>query len=303
MLDQRKIDFLIIGAQKSGTTSLFRYLSEHPAIFMPPQKEVEFFNDDDKFLKGIEWFLSKYFAKADTNQKLGEASTHNMMYFYVPERIFNTMPDVKLIALLRNPIDRAYSHYRMAVRRGLEHRSFEKSIIEGIAIDSIDDNEINHNFNYVQFGEYGRILNNYLSFFDKKQIHICFSENLKNDTTNVIKKIFQFIHVDDSFLPQNSKKIYHKSGEQYVPGLTRIVKNFIHFLRRQKTLSPLLWRVNFDALFFWLDTQFNIKKKVVSGPSVEAKNILVEHYSKDILLLEKKFDIEVPWKDFKVKSR
>lgn len=117
-----KVDFLVIGAQKSGTTSIFNYLSSHPSIFMPQCKEVCFFTRD--FERGVDWYFSNYFPSAPASSIKGEASPHYMYFKNVPERIASLFPDIKLIAVLRNPITRAYSHYQMTVRRNLEKRSF-----------------------------------------------------------------------------------------------------------------------------------------------------------------------------------
>ena len=132
---------------------------------MPPEKEVEFFQDNQKFIRGKEWYYNEYFSLAPPTAVKGEASTYYMMFTCVPERIHQLYPDIKLFALLRNPIERAYSHYRMAVRRGFENRSFEQSVSESIDMATRADREIDHNREYLMFGEYGRIIKNYLRSF------------------------------------------------------------------------------------------------------------------------------------------
>ena len=128
-------DFLIIGAARSGTTSLYQYLTEHPSIIPGVGKEIYFF--DKKFKKGINWYKSFFptkFSMAIIKNKqktkciTGEATPRYLHYPHAPKRIFEFLPKIKLIVLLRNPIDRAYSHYQMEVSSGNEELSFEESI-------------------------------------------------------------------------------------------------------------------------------------------------------------------------------
>lgn len=297
-----EVDFLIIGAQKSGTTSLFKYLTRHPQIYMPPEKEVEFFHEDKKFAKGKEWYFQNYFGKANASMVKGEASTHYMMYSCVPERIHSVAPHAKLIALLRNPIDRAYSHYRMAVRRGVEGRSFEDSIVEDIDRVKMSDKDVDHNHDYVFFGEYGRILRNYLNRFDKSQIKVVFTEDMLRQPTHVIQTIYRFLDVNDSFVPSNIGKKYHISGQQLRPGLTKWIQKRVRWLKRQKWSNRFIWRIDFDTFFFWMETQFNVRRTHDPGPSNKARSLLLNHYTNDVALLENLIQTEVPWKEFKSKK-
>src|SRR6266487_1947701 len=112
------LDFIIIGAQKAGTTSLYHYLREHPGIYMPPEKEAPFFTSKGSFLRDWEQFAADYFGAASVEQRWGKATPAYMADPRVAARIHSLMPRVLLIALLRNPVERAYSHYMMSVRRG-----------------------------------------------------------------------------------------------------------------------------------------------------------------------------------------
>jgi hypothetical protein len=266
---------------------------------MPPEKEVEFFHEDKKFAKGKEWYFQNYFGKANASMVKGEASTHYMMYSCVPERIHSLAPHAKLIALLRNPIDRAFSHYKMAVRRGAESRSFEDCIVEAITRGKISDSQVDHNRNYVLFGEYGRILRNYLNWFDKSQIKVVFTEDMLRDPLLVVKLTYRFLGVKDDFVPDNISKRYHVSGEQRIPGLTEWVERRVRWLKRQKFARVLIWRLNFDAFTFWIETQFNVKPAEAPGPSSKERSLLINHYANDVALLENLIQAEVPWEEFK----
>lgn len=291
-----EIEFLIIGAQKSGTTAFFKYLSQHPDIYMPPEKEVEFFHDDKKFNKGKAWYYNTYFANAGEQILKGEASTHYMMYGNVPERIHGFYPGIKLIALLRNPVERAYSHYKMAVRRGVEDRSFHECVVQNIGRGPIPDTQVDHNRDYVLFGEYGRILQHYLKWFNKDQIMVVFSEDLINEPLLTIQRVYSFLGASADFVPSNLGKKYHVSGRQRIPGLTTWVRRRVEWLKRQKWASWFIWRINFEAFIFWLETEFNVKQEKDDRISPETNALLAKYYSSDILLLESLLGIKTPWK-------
>ena len=132
---QRKLpDFIIAGAQKSGTTSLFAYLCEHPLVTPPITKEMSFF--DNQFHRGLNWYRAHFprdvTSSVDGGSGMptltGESSAYYLFHPHTAARIANTLPGVKIIVLLRNPVDRAFSHYQLNLRRGNEHLSFEKAI-------------------------------------------------------------------------------------------------------------------------------------------------------------------------------
>ena len=134
--------FLIIGAQRAGTTSLFHYLLQHPDVVGPRGgdeavwwvKETHFF--DEKYSKGPDWYRSFFPLQATRERRrkrgedllAGEATPYYMFHPAVPARVAATIPDVRLIALLRDPVERAYSHYQMMVRTGREKLPFEEAI-------------------------------------------------------------------------------------------------------------------------------------------------------------------------------
>src|SRR5690242_4033623 len=128
-------DFLVIGAQRGGTTSLYQYLQVHPFIEPATTKEVHFF--DRRFHKGLAWYrghfptaLEKYRADRLHNRLflIGEATPDYLFHPHTPRRVARILPWVKLIVLLRNPVERAYSHYHHAVDLGYEHLPFEEAI-------------------------------------------------------------------------------------------------------------------------------------------------------------------------------
>lgn len=125
---RRLPNYLVAGAQKSGTTSLWAYLSEHPNVEPPMCKEMSFF--DRNYQRGLNWYRMHFPLASDgpATTLTGESTAYYMFHPLAPERIARTLPNVKIILMLRNPVDRAFSHYQLKVRRDREPLSFEEAI-------------------------------------------------------------------------------------------------------------------------------------------------------------------------------
>ena len=121
-----KPSFIIIGAQRAGTTSLYSYLTEHPLIAPAAMKEVHYF--DVHFAKGDDWYWQQFSAPGKESEITGEASPYYIFHPLAPERIARLLPQVKLITLLRNPVDRALSHHQHETRRGKETLPFAEAL-------------------------------------------------------------------------------------------------------------------------------------------------------------------------------
>ena len=122
-------DFLIVGVMKGGTTSLFRYLVRHPQVLPPFRKEIKYF--DCNYINGQNWYQAHFPLKkkfVGGSKLTGEATPYYIFHPQAPMRIAEALPEAKIIILLRNPIDRAYSHYQHMVRVGREPLSFEEAI-------------------------------------------------------------------------------------------------------------------------------------------------------------------------------
>ena len=196
--------FIIVGAQKCGTTSLFRYLSAQPGIFMPKMKEVHFF--DQYYQRGYGWYLSQFqLSVSQTACISGEATPLYMFHPHAMRRIRDHLPMCRIIALLRNPVDRAYSHYHHEVQLGNEHRSFENALIEG---DSIVNREREkmllhsgyfspqfQSYSYLSRGRYYEQLKNVFELFPRDQILIMQSEKLFEQPESVIVDILAFLRI------------------------------------------------------------------------------------------------------------
>ena len=203
-------EFIIIGGMKCASTSLWYYLDQHPSIFTAIKKEVHFFDSDINFNKGINWYRSHFPISRNfisglylSKMLVGEATPSYMFCPHVPKRMAKFLPDIKLIALLRNPVDRAYSHYRHLVRAGREDLSFEKAIKKETKIEirseiienKLSTNYQNNTYSYLRRGIYVDQLKLWFTFFDKDQLLVLKTEDLANNPSKTYKKVLDFLEL------------------------------------------------------------------------------------------------------------
>jgi hypothetical protein len=235
----RAISFLIIGAQKAGTTSLFEYMRRHPQIYMPPEKEIAYFEADAAYQRGFGWYETRVTGAAPAGARCGTSSVGYMTGTpqrdvpleawnsgpspsegrhedVIPKRIREVLPDVKLLCVLRDPVQRALSHHRMAVLDGLESQPFDTAIgqlMEPRAMQHARAVATGHN-GYIARGEYGRILAGFLRVFSREQLMVIFSTDLEQDTSRILPAVFDFIDVAPDFTPDNLDKRYRMAATE-----------------------------------------------------------------------------------------
>lgn len=241
-----EIGFLIIGAQKGGTTSLFEYMRRHPRIHMPPEKEIAFFNRDRAFRRGWDWYLTRVVRGAPPDAVCGEASTYYMsgcpgdvldnerrerraslrdtesLEEVIPRRIKQFLPDVKLICVLRDPVARAYSAYRMMVLQGSESRSFDEAIDQLMVPRSMDRARAVPTLTngYVVMGEYCRVLAGFLRIFPREQLMVVFTDELAEQPAGTLASVLEFVGVEADFVPNNLNTRYRVAAiKERIPGL------------------------------------------------------------------------------------
>lgn len=290
---RRVLDFIVIGSGKCGTTSLHCYLESHPALYLLPEKEVPYFTNEEYLARGWDWYASEFFSQAPAGKLWGKTTPHYMDRPDTPERIFQEMPRVKLIALLRNPIERAYSNYKMMVKYGTEHRPFPAVLDEKLRVGTFEDES------YIHMGEYGRILGEYLRVFPQEQLLTLFTENLKANPAAALKQVLRFLEVDENFSPRNLGKQYHVGGvRRRIPvDEHALAKN--RWFRRALKLVPRRSRAMFHRRFLFWFTIWNTRP----DPSdrrmpPEARKRLAQFYREDVGRLEQLLDQPVPWPDF-----
>lgn len=201
-------DFIILGAQKSGTSSLWYYISQHPGIRMSIRKETHFF--DFNYHQDPAWYRA-YFPlqyKVKPGLVVGESTPYYLCHPHVAERIYQVLPKVKLIAVLRNPTARALSHYYHEVKKGTENLSLMEALAaedertqsewEKMNLDPSYASAIHRAFSYKSRGKYLMHLSRFWEYFDKNQLLIVQSEKLFQDTAGSLAEIFQFLGLEDS---------------------------------------------------------------------------------------------------------
>jgi hypothetical protein len=211
-------NFLIIGAAKSGTTALYHYLKQHPQVYMSPQKETNFFAfegrkvrfcgpGDEKTSDSIVTTLDSYkeqFRSVSNELAVGEASP---WYLYSGEtaanNIYRRIPDVKLIAVLRNPVDRAFSSYLHVIRHGRESLSFEESLLAEEERIAQGWEPIWH---YQRVGFYAEQVKSFLDVFDREQTRFYLYNDFLKDPYGVLTEIYKFLGVDPGFVADTSVK-------------------------------------------------------------------------------------------------
>lgn len=217
-------DFIIIGAMRGGTTSLYSYLTDHPNIGPAYMKEVHFF--DVYYSKGLHWYraqfpssVQKYYAERVQKQPFitGEASPYYLFHPHAPKRIAKNLPQVKLVVLLRNPASRAYSHYYHELSGCHEKMpTFEEAIAceeerigkEGELLAKNEQyNSYNHrHFSYLARGIYVDQLKVWMNLFPREQFLILKSEDFFADPATVLKQVLEFLNVPDFGLKKEQKE-------------------------------------------------------------------------------------------------
>jgi hypothetical protein len=215
-------NFIICGTQKSGTTSLYYYLKEIPSIALPLKKEIHFF--DLYYEKGVGWY-KKYFEEFQNKgyKLIGEATPSYMYFEDVPRRIYELIPNTKLIFMLRDPIDRAYSHYWHTVKRGYESLSFDEAIEMEEKRISDAPSSIRQRYSYIDRGKYIVQLKRFWKYFPKEQMLILITEELKERPKKIQNQIFEFLELDNDMSGRDWNAIHYKGQQPRIWRLQRIL--------------------------------------------------------------------------------
>jgi Sulfotransferase domain len=247
-------NFLVIGAIKSGTTSLHRYLRSHPHVFTTQRKEPEFFNaesDVGNWDRGLRWY-EELFVDAGDAVAVGEASVSYTQYPLVqgvPTRIAHVLPDVKLIYLVRHPIDRMVSHVWMRMRNGREK---ESTIDQALESDS----------HYLNISRYAMQIDQYLEHFPLERILVVKSEDLRVEREPTLERIFTFLGVDPDLMREVPRREYGKGQDhrrtrrpvdaalRHVPGyhvLANVSPEPLKVLKRRLTTEQTVSRPSISS--------------------------------------------------------
>lgn len=243
-------DFIIIGAQRAGTTSLYNYLVEHERILPSHSKEVHFF--DNHYGRGLGWYRAHFptrrsMAGDGLSRVTGEATPYYMFHPHAPGRIADSIPEVRLIVLLRDSIDRAISHHQHEVRMGVEKLSFADAVeaeprrLAG-EMERLENDPGYYSFNlqhysYLARGEYAAQLRRWLDLFPREQILALKSEDFYAEPALALEQTFHFLGLTPQ--PQASYRKYNEGRYEPMSGeLRRRLEE--HFAPHNRELAHVL---------------------------------------------------------------
>ncbi|MDJ0742716.1 MAG: sulfotransferase [Xenococcaceae cyanobacterium MO_167.B27] len=238
-------NFLIIGAQKAGSSWLAYNLRQHPDIFMP-NSEIYFFNKEENFSQGTVWY-EKYFTKAKDEKLVGEKTPGYISNSDACLRIYQTLPNIKLIAILRNPVKRAISAINHHRRRGRIPPLLDiNTLLLGIL--SRENKYLTQELSYefIARGKYYSQLKTYYDYFSKEQILVLtLEEDIVKQPAMTLKKVCDFLEVDSSYeFPKINKQVNKNKAL-----LTEAILSY--YLPFMKPINPwlakLLPRLNFNT--------------------------------------------------------
>ena len=289
-------NYMFIGAAKSATTTFFDILKKHEDIFVPKFKEPHFFNIDENYLKGLDWYKKTYFKDINNESIIVDFTPTYLYYKLCAERIFDSLgPNVKFVIILRNPVDRAYSHYNHSKRDGHEVSSFEDAIkLENERIEKFrDKNDFLSELrcSYISQGLYFEMISAYLKYFDLNNFFIInFESEVVQNLDQTLLKLSKFLKLDLSNLDYEIHS--NKSGKPKYKLLQNIITNNNLFRKILKILVPQKQRQIIRNKI----KNFNKEDFVYLQLSEEKRRQLFEKYfRKDIMKLENLIGKKMNW--------
>jgi hypothetical protein len=249
-------DFVIIGAQKCGTSSLYRYLAAHPSVAPAARKEVHYF--DWGYQRGLNWYRAHFPTavyrtafQTITGRPLyvGEASPYYLFHPYVPARMKKLLPAAKLIVLLRDPVERALSSYQHQVRRKRESLPFLEAMaaeperlapeIERMARDETYNSTVHRHLSYLARGEYADQLASWLDVYPRQQLLVIRSEDFFDDTAGIFAQVLAFLDLP-AWLPSTFRQFNAAEYPDMDPAIRRGLVEY--FAPHNERLHQLLGR-------------------------------------------------------------
>lgn len=267
-------DYLVIGAQRSGTTWLHELLGSHPRIYVPTRrKEIKFFSH--YYDRGLDWYRQFFPEEAQSANfdAVGEVTPTYLYKQDVPARIADSLPDARLLLMLRNPADRAFSHYLMWIRNNGYRKSFE---------DLLEEDR-----GPFRYGLYGMWLAEYLNYFDRSRFCILLYEDSVTEVDETKKAVAEFLGTPADCFPGEAG--HRRVGESYVPkarGAFALAKRTARWLQR----NDLDWTVNV--------AKRGVKRVMGRSDdlptfSPETRARLLERYQDDMARLSQDFDLDL----------
>jgi len=222
--------FVLIGAQRSGTSYLYQVLDEHPEIAMAKPKfpEPKFFLDDSLYALGKDYYEREYFRGTGTAHIYGEKSTSYYEYEICARRMRECYPAMKILMVLRDPVDRALSNYFFSFRYGLEKRSPVEVFVDEIPSAGTCQNISTDPFNYLGRGEYLTFLKVYEKYFPRDQMMILLFEELASNL-KAITSLYSYLGASSSFVPESLQSKINFQNISYETVDKRVIKEISRY--------------------------------------------------------------------------
>ncbi len=250
-------NLFVVGAQRSGSTYLYNVLNNHPQITMaePVRPEPKFFLDDDLYAKGRTYYEDKYFTSCSAGtQYYGEKSTSYIESLEAARRIWSFYPDARVILILRDPVQRAWSNYCFSVQHGMETLDFKSALaMESERIENTSFSSSVSPFAYRSRGDYINYINDYLSVFPPDQLRVLIFEEFVGEIQEV-HKLYRWLGVDDAIEPASLSEVVNptsSSPPHPKPVLRELAKGFSSSLDRLEAYlsRPVnCWRKAWDEM-------------------------------------------------------
>jgi hypothetical protein len=214
-------DFLVVGVPKGGTTSLAAWLAAHPGIHMAWQKEVDFFQA--RWDRGVDWYRAN-FREARPGQLVGEATPWYLAHPLAPQRMAATVPQARLVALLRNPVDRAYSQYWWQ----RAHRSEQRSFAQAVEDELREPERVPRGMpvGYLAAGRYAEQLERLCTAYPREAVLVRLTEDLARDASALVAEVCVHIGADPSVVPANVERAYNAAFEFRSLRLFRLMQRY-----------------------------------------------------------------------------
>jgi hypothetical protein len=305
-----RLDFLGIGAQKAGTTSLHEYLRTHPQLFLPEAKEQPFFTSDEAYEEGWDAFAAVAFHGAPPGRLCGKITPHYLagpVAWRAPhdgpasavtaQRIAELFPHVKLIVMARDPVERALSSYWQTVVLGDEPRSLDEALTEELSGEALAAARAHplDGHQHIVAGEYGRALEAFLQCFPREQLFVGSQAVLGDAPLTLLRDVTRFLGVDDGHVPPNLGIRYQVRGTgrriAALGAAPRVVKStpgLRHVWNAVPDGARAAARARFRTLAHRLDQRKPTRDAAMDErPSDTVLERLRAHYADDLALLER----------------
>ncbi|GDX51732.1 hypothetical protein LBMAG27_07790 [Bacteroidota bacterium] len=245
-------NFICIGAQKTGTTTLYHILKEHDEITVSkPRKETKFFYRDSEYKRGLKYY-SEFFSYAPPKKVIGEIDPDYLYFPYIANRINKDLGnDMKFIIILRNPVDRAFSQYHMSVRMGFEKLNFKEAIEKEFERLKSGNSIEQSNFSYISRGLYDQQIERYFKLFARNNfLLINYDTEFKPDLAGTLKNIYRFLDISNVDLELNIKE-----NSAAIPKSELLVK----LIREKNSIKTVLKKIISNP-----DRRRYLKKKIIN---------------------------------------